>query len=158
MTKPARCTRPLRHSRRQSRRRLRGEALFEALVALVISGALLLGLGYTASRVLNAQRSTTTQTLALGQMRGQLATQADLALLCDGAAPVTIAGTGEDATATTLSVTADCSFANPTVSVPSVAGLSATLAAPVLDAMTLVTAGDEAAALLGGDGALEIAQ
>ncbi|MES2532154.1 MAG: hypothetical protein V4636_14045 [Pseudomonadota bacterium] len=62
----------------------RGDAMLEALIAMVLLGVIGLGLSYAAARALNAQRYLNTQNLAVMQMR-QTLQQTGVTALCAAA-------------------------------------------------------------------------
>ncbi len=140
--------------RARARRFAHGEAMFEALVAMVVSLSVLLGVGYSTSRVLNLKRDQSTHTLALSQLRAQLGTNGDLGALC-AASGMTI-----NVATSSVPLTSNCTWGVATVSLASDPNVTHTTAAPVLQAMTLSTVADNANAVgaLGGNGVVQVSQ
>ena len=148
--------------RRGGGRRQRGDALFEALIGIVLAAVLGLGLSYAAGRMLNSQRYASTQGIAVNQMRAALA-ERGLAGLCNGtqSAQLVITPTGGQSSTVTLAQP-QCSRAAVTVGVASTTALNVTLPASstgVVTGMQLSTpASDIAAQSLLGAGVLTISQ
>lgn len=143
------------------RHRQRGSMLLEALVGMVLSAALGLGMAYSAARALSAQRYHSTQTMAVLTMRGMLATPDDLAAWCTSGAGsfelrlnnVDSAGGTAGAVVSTQSVpyTLACSTITPTISG---AGQDAATSLQVPATLATTNAGSTASALFGGTGVL----
>ena len=141
------------------RHRQRGSMLLEALVGMVLSAALGLGMAYSAARALSAQRYHSTQTMAVLAMRGMLAMPADLAAWCTSGAGsfelrlnnVNSAGGTAGAVVSTQSVpyTLACNTVTPTLTGAG-QGVATSLQVPA----TLATTddGSTASALFGGNG------
>ena len=88
MTYPARCSSPPPSQRLGgAARRQRGSMLIEAMVGVVVSASLGLGMSYGAARALAVQRNASTQNMAVLQMRGLLAAPTDLSVWCAKARP-----------------------------------------------------------------------
>jgi len=135
----ARCTENRRH-------RQRGDALLEALIAILLMAAIGLGLAYSAARAINAQRYASTHALALQEMREELERRGQNESstgLCSSGSEVpwesTLAGS-------TASFVLQCATANVTV-----AGTALTV-----QTLASVATSDTDAnrALFGGDGAI----
>lgn len=143
------------------RQRQRGSMLLEALVGMVLSAALGLGMAYSAARALSAQRYHSTQTMAVLAMRGMLAMPADLAAWCTSGAGsfelrlnnVNSAGGTGGAVVSAQSVpyTLACSTITPTISG---AGQDAATSLQVPVTLTTTNAESTASALFGGSGVL----
>lgn len=71
-------------ARSVDRRTQRGDAMLEALIAIVLLGTIGLGLSYAAARTLNSQRYLNTQNAAVTQMR-QALQQTGVTTLCAAA-------------------------------------------------------------------------
>ncbi|CAN5279726.1 hypothetical protein BH10PSE18_BH10PSE18_13600 [soil metagenome] len=74
-------------ARSVSRRTQRGDAMLEALIAMVLLGTIGLGLSYAAARTLNSQRYLNTQNVAVTQMRQALQQIGVTALCADASTP-----------------------------------------------------------------------
>ncbi len=155
MRKPERCTsgRP-----RPACRRERGDALLEALIGVLLTVVIGLGLSYAASRTLVEQRNQTTQNAVLAQVSNALLTTG-VPSLCTSGINVALKNANINATLK-LQSSPVCASAPITVSVTGgAATLSAALPAGVVTSMHFVTPGDAASiALLGGNGVLAISQ
>jgi len=144
--------------------RQRGDALFEALVGVVVASIVGLGLAYTASRMMVSQRVSTTQYAVLTQMTNALTTQG-VAALCGGTAPnsITVKGTDNANVTTTNTIAMAAPTCNTTTQI-SVSGPNnfqpATLAAGIATTMNLSTPATNSTAegLLGGTGVMTISQ
>lgn len=156
MMKKAPCIEARRHRRSQ-----RGDALFEALIGLVIMVVLGLGLSYAAARVLYNQRFASTQGIALQQMRGALETTG-IQNLCNGsAATLSITPTGGSAQVVQMPAPS-CNRDAVTVGVAADASLQATLTSSgtsVVTRMVFSTPTDDSTAKgLLGAGAMTLSQ
>lgn len=151
MTKPAHCIDPLPH------RTQRGDVLMEALIALLLTAILGLGLSYAASRVLAAQRYAMAHGIALAQMRNLLETVGVPGLCAASSVPaLTIAPTGGSAVQLPLE-TAGCTAENVSIATTS-ADLNLTLANAAITSLTLSTASTASADALLGAGTLVLRQ
>ncbi len=136
-----------------------GSMLLEALVGLVLSAALGLGMAYSAARALSMQRYHSTQTMAVLTMRGMLAVPADLAAWCASGAGsfdlrlnnVNSAGAAGVASTQTVPYALACSTVTPTISGAG-QGVATSLQVPATLATT--DAGATASALFGGSGVI----
>lgn len=167
MTYPARCSSPSPHLRRRlvsAARRQRGSMLIEAMVGVVVSASLGLGMSYAAARALAVQRNASTQNMAVLQMRGLLAAPGDLSAWCahGGARSFDLSlnnlnAASAAATATTVTVpyTLSCSTLTPTVTG---ANQSATVSLTRPATLATSNAGAIASATLGGSGVLRFGQ
>ncbi len=130
-----------------------GDAMLEALIAMVLLGAIGLGLSYAAARALNSQRYLNTQNMAVTQLRQELQQTGVTALCIGGVAPSALKMAGNDFT-----LDFSCQRGNVTISLPdgSNAVTLSGAAAPVtaLDLSTPTTAASRA--LFGGDGRIAI--
>lgn len=142
-------------SRWQGQRQQRGSVLFEALIGVVLSAALGLGMAYSAAATLKAQRYANLESMAVLQMRGLLAappsTMSDWCTTKGGSFSlllnnVTAAGEAATSSANTVSYTLDCAVFTPTVT-----GASQSAAVSVQRPTTLATTSG-ASSLVGGDG------
>ena len=162
MTRQARCSeramrRPKRCAVVRPGRRQGGSMLLEALVGLVLSAALGLGMAYSAARALSTQRYHSTQTMAVLTMRGMLAVPADLAAWCASGSGsfalrlnnVNSAGATGVASTQTVPYALACSTVTPTISGAG-QGVATSLQVPATLATT--DAGATASALFGGSG------
>jgi len=143
--------------------RQRGDALFEALVGVVVASIVGLGLSYTASRMMVSQRYATGQYAVLTQMVNSL-TSSGVASLCGGTAPTGITVTGSVNGTTTATDTIPmsaptCTSATITVSGPGNTQPE-TLSSGIVTTMSLSTPASNttAEALIGGSGVMTIAQ
>jgi hypothetical protein len=131
--------------------------LLEALVGLVLSAALGLGMAYSAARALSMQRYHSTQTMAVLAMRGMLAVPADLSAWCTSGSGsfalrlnnVDSAGATGAASTHTVPYALVCSTVTPTISAAG-QDVATSLQVPV----TLATTqdGSTTSGLFGGDG------
>ena len=163
MTQQAPCSeramrRPQRRAGARPGWRQRGSMLFEALVGLMLSAALGLGMAYSAARALSAQRYHSTQTMAVLALRGMLTVPADLAAWCTSGAGsfdlrlnnVSSAGASAAAASTqTVPYALACSTVTPTITGAG-QGVATSLQVPATLATTDV--GSTASALFGGSG------
>ena len=150
MTKPVPCI-------NRPHRTQRGDALMEALVALLLTSILGLGLSYAASRVLAAQRYAMAHGIALAQMRHLLETVGVPGLCAAGSAPtLTIAPTNGSAVQVALE-TAGCTAENVGIATAN-ADLNLTLANAAVTRLTLSTASTASADALLGAGPLVLRQ
>lgn len=167
MTYPVRCSSPslrLRLGSASAARPQRGSMLMEAMVGVVVSASLGLGMSYSAARALAVQRNASTQNMAVLQMRGLLAAPADLSAWCanGGARSFDLSlnnlnAAGAAATATTVAVpyALTCSTLTPTVTG---ASQSATVSLTRPATLATTNAGAVASATLGGSGVLSFGQ
>jgi len=133
--------------------------LLEALVGLVLSAALGLGMAYSAARALSMQRYHSTQTMAVLAMRGMLAVPADLAAWCNSGSGsfalrlnnVDSAGATAAASTQTVPYALTCSTVTPTISGAG-QGVATSLQVPATLATT--DAGSTASALFGDGGVI----
>jgi len=134
--------------------------LLEALVGLVLSAALGLGMAYSAARALSMQRYHSTQTMAVLAMRGMLAVPVDLAAWCTSGSGsfalrlnnVNSAGaTAAAASTQTVPYALTCSTVTPTISGAG-QGVATSLQVPATLATT--DAGSTASALFGDGGVI----
>ena len=167
MAYPARCSNL--HPRRRlgsasAARPQRGSMLMEAMVGVVVSASLGLGMSYGAARALAVQRNASTQNMAVLQMRGLLATPTDLGAWCatGGARSFNLSlnnvnAAGAAATATTVAVpyALTCSTLTPTVTG---ANQSATVSLTRPATLATTNAGAVAGATLGGSGVVSFGQ
>ncbi len=169
MTWRARCSNPPspwqpRAGVAQCRRRQGGSMLVEAMVGVVLSAALGLGMSYGAARALAAQRYASTQNMAVLQMRALLATPSDLGVWCaNGGARsfnlslgnLNAAGTATTASAVAVPYALTCNTLTPTVT-----GASQSVTVSLTRPTTLATTntGAVASATLGGSGVLSFGQ
>jgi Tfp pilus assembly protein PilV len=156
--KPDLCTegRHPRTARRgcSRRGRQRGDALFEALVGIVVASVVGLGLAYSASRLMLGQLYVSTQNAVLDQMVNDL-TSTGVSTLCAGTAPPNVA-----VRSATITMTAPtCQTAAITVSLNG-GTQSQSLGTGLVTAMTFSTPSGNAQAetVLGGNGVMTISQ
>lgn len=129
-------------------RRQRGDALFEALIGLVLMAIVGLGLAYTSSRAINAQRYLNTQNLAITEVRSQLQLQTDL---CDGTPdPIAISLANEN-----FDFTPTCTAETIRISVADDVAPEANLSVETLSSVS-TSETDATRRLFGGDGTLVI--
>ena len=165
MTYPVRCSSPPPSQRLGcAARRQRGSMLIEAMVGVVVSASLGLGMSYGAARALAVQRNASTQNMAVLQMRGLLAAPSDLSAWCaNGGARsfdlslknVNAAGAAATATTVTVPYALSCSTLTPTVTG---ANQSATVSLTRPATLATTNAGAVASATLGGNGVLSFGQ
>ena len=169
MTYPARCSSPhphphpgRPHAGASAARRQCGSMLIEAMVGVVVSASLGLGMSYSAARALAVQRNASTQNMAVLQMRGLLAAPSDLSAWCaNGGARSfdlrlnNVNAAGAAATATTVPYALSCSTLTPTVTG---ANQSATVSLTRPATLATTNAGAVASATLGGSGVLSFGQ
>ncbi len=138
--------------------------LLEAMVGVVLSASLGLGMSYSAARALALQRQSSTQNMAVLQMRSLLATPSDLGAWCanSGARSFDLSlnnvdAAGIDATPSTVTVPymLTCNTFTPTVSG---ANQSVTVSLTRPATLTTTNTGAVANALLGGSGVLSFGQ
>lgn len=127
----------------------RGSMLIEALVGIVLSAALGLGMAYSAARALNAQRYTSTQNLAVMDMRVSLATGG----ACVPGSVAAASGAGSGALAN-LSYTQTCITLTPTISA---AGASVATSLSRTQSLSTTTS-TTTSSLFGGDGVISFGQ
>ncbi len=136
--------------------RQRGSMLLEALVGVVLSASLGLGMAYAAARALSTQRYQSTQTMAVMAMRTLLSVPSDLSSWCttgSGTFAVKLnnvdsAGASASASSNTVRYTLTCSTVTPTIT-----GASQSAATSLRIPSEMSTDGDSiATALFGGDG------
>jgi hypothetical protein len=146
------------------RMRQRGDALLEALIGILLLGAVGLGLSYASARVMVSQRNLNAQNAVLMQMGNSLA-GTGLSTLCSATTGPIVSVAGTNLTLAPLT----CTKGTVTVS-GSGGGLDATLSTGVVTAMTMPTvsscanststsSSDSLAAaksLVGGDGCLSV--
>lgn len=131
----------------------RGDALLEAMFAIVLASVIGLGLTYAAARTLNSQRYANAQGLMLNQMRGTLATSAGLAAMCETSV------FGKVASQSVEMKVKSCETPELTVSAgdPDLPALDNVSVNGVVTRMTFATAdSDDATRALIGDGAIEV--
>ena len=165
MKYPARCSSPSPRQRLGgAARRQRGSMLIEAMVGVVVSASLGLGMSYGAARALAVQRNASTQNMAVLQMRGLLAAPRDLSAWgASGGARsfdlslnnVNAAGAAATATTVTVPYALNCSTLTPTVTG---ANQSATVSLTRPATLATTNAGAVASATLGGNGVLSFGQ
>lgn len=128
----------------ESRRRQRGDALLEAMIAMILMATIGLGLAYAATRAVNAQRYANTQTLALQEMREELQRRGQ----AEGANGLCASGSESAWTwalgNSNISFTLQCASTNITVN-------GTTLTIPTLRAVSS-SDNDASRELFGGDG------
>jgi len=127
----------------------RGSMLLEALVGVLLSAALGLGMAYSAARALNAQRYASTQNLAVMDMRLSLATSG----ACVSGTVSAASGAASSALAS-LSYTQTCSTLTPTISA---AGASAGTTLNRTQSLSTSTSA-ATTGLFGGDGVISFGQ
>ena len=153
-----RCNTPMT----RCRRRQSGSMLLEAVVGIAVSAALGLGMAYSAARALKAQRYSTTQNLAVLQMRTLLTVPGDLSAWCAaGSGELNIAlnnvtasgavGDDDESRSTAVPYMLSCSVLTPTITG---AGQSATVSLKRPTALSTVDSGGGANSLFGGDGVI----
>lgn len=141
-----------------------GSMLVEAMVGVVLSAALGLGMGYGAARALAAQRYASTQSMAVLRMRGLLGATTDLGVWCaNGGARsfdlslnnLNAAGVATTASTVTVPYALTCSTLTPTIT-----GASQSATVSLTRPTTLATTNDGAvaSAVLGGSGVLRFGQ
>lgn len=142
-------------SRGQGLRHQRGSVLFEALIGVVLSAALGLGMAYSAAATLKAQRYANLESMAVLQMRGLLAAPpTTMSGWCTSGAGtfslllnnLTADGEAVSGSANSVSYTLDCAVFAPTVT-----GASQGAAVSVQRPTKLSTSA-QASSLVGGDG------
>jgi hypothetical protein len=151
------CMGRLSESARRIRRRTppsmvrsqRGGMLIEALVGILLSAALGLGMAYSAARALNTQRYTSTQNLAVMDMRLLLATSG----ACISGTVSAASGAGSGALAG-LSYERSCITLTPTISA---AGTSVSTTLSRTQELKTSTS-STTSALFGGDGVISFGQ
>lgn len=152
MQKPARSTSRMT---RLGGSREHGDALLEALIGVLLTVVIGLGLSYAASRTLIEQRNQSTQNAVLAQVSNAMLTTG-VPSLCTGGFNVTVANTKMN---TTLALQSGCTKAQITVSVTGAAALTAVLPAGVITSMNFATLSTSGSiALLGGNGVLAVTQ
>lgn len=143
----------------------RGDALIEAMVGVVLTAIIGLGLSYTASRAVKSQRYLNTQNAVISQMRESLAsTHLPLSAICDtGSVPsLDVAGNAITTTAVcskgTVSVGVGTSSGHSHEGGAGKTGLTLTLpASSVVTSLTVESSANETnAALVGGDGKMAV--
>lgn len=140
--------RPSRSTDLHLHRRQHGDALLEALVALLLVAILGMGSAYTASRVAVSHKYARTQAMAVSQLRQMLQNPGDVTAWCAGAAPppVLIRPADRQAAPIALAVTVSCTAAGATT-----IGGKAIVAAP-----TQVRLSVTSAATFGGSGSIVV--
>lgn len=131
----------------------RGDALLEAMLAIVLASVIGLGLTYAAARTLSSQRYANAQGLMLNQMRGALATSNGLAAMCETSV------FGKVASQSVELQVKSCQTPELTVSVgdPALPALDNVSVTGVVTRMTLATAdSDDTTKGLIGAGAIEV--
>lgn len=127
----------------------RGSMLLEAVVGILLSAALGLGMAYSAARALNTQRYASTQNLAVMDMRQSLTTSgacvSGTVSAASGAGSGTLAG---------LSYERSCVTLTPTISA---AGTSVTTSLSRTQELKTSTS-STTSALFGGDGVISFGQ
>jgi prepilin peptidase dependent protein A len=140
-------------ARSSSRNAQRGDAMLEALIAMVLLGVIGLGLSYAAARTLYGQRYLNTQNMAVTQLRQALQQTGVTALCIDGVAPSALHMAGNDFT-----LDFSCQRGNVTISLPdgsnAVTLSGATAPVTALSLSTPSTAASRA--LFGGDGRIAV--
>lgn len=140
------------------RRPDRGIALLEALIGVLISAAVCLGMAYVSARTLNSQRFAATQTAAVSQLRGLLSHASDIGTLCSGAGSLSLSLSDSSASTFSVPTSVNCSFSTVTVTLSGTA-ISASSSSPVLSALSLsTTTSSQAVELFGGDGVISFSQ
>jgi len=122
-----------------------GSMLLEAMVGILLSAVLGLGMAYSAARALNAQRYASIQNLAVMDMRVSLATSS----ACVAGAVAAASGAASGALAS-LSYTQTCSTLTPTISA---AGAIATTSLSRTESLATSTSA-ASTGLFGGDGVI----
>lgn len=139
----------------------RGDALLESLIGMALMAILALGLGNALARSIESQRYVSTQRMAVMKLRNVVATNTSYDTLCTGAPNIEMkldVGSGSP-TVKTVPTTVQCGAAkNFTVGVAGDASYNATVS--FKSDMTLQTSTDsnDAKALFGGDGVIQVKQ
>ena len=143
-------------ARGQCLRYQRGSVLFEALIGVILSAALGMGMAYSAAATLRAQRYANLESMAVLQMRGLLAMPPDpMSTWCtNGAATfplllnnLTADGRAVSGSTNTVSYTLRCAVFTTTVT-----GDNQSAAVSVQRPTALATDSNTASGLVGGDG------
>jgi len=142
-------------ARCQGLRQQRGSVLFEALIGVILSAALGLGMAYSAAATLKAQRYANLENMTVLQMRGLLVSPPDtmsgwctsgtgtFSLLLNN---LTAGGEAVSGSANSVSYTLNCAVFAPTVT-----GAGQSAAVSVQRPTALATTSN-ASSLVGGDG------
>ena len=129
-------------------RRQRGDALIEAMIGVLVTAILFVGVNTSLAKTLTSQRYSNAQHLALLQMRDEIQTGGITDICSGGADDAAVAGW-------TVTQTATCNNAALTVAIN--AGLSVSLAAGAVPAITFSLSTDSNTTsqdLFGGNGVL----
>lgn len=136
-----------------------GSMLLEAMVGIVISAALGLGIAYSAARALKAQRYSSTHSMAVLNMRALLSVPADLSAWCttgSGALSLSlnnVSATGVAGTGVTSAVPYALSCSVLTVTITG-ASQSAAVSLERPAALSTTNSGGTASSLFGGGGVI----
>lgn len=153
--KPALCTDP-RLVRAQ-----RGDALLEALIGILLMAVIGLGLSYAVARVLNSQRYTTTQNIAIMQMRNLLATNNNIQTFCTSTENVDVTLNPQAVTPTTVTLpaTINCSpTSSIAVGVTGNTGFNENVSFLTRLSISTPANNNSAKSLFGGDGVISLSQ
>ena len=156
MTFPAPCFKPqasarVRFTRIRPRASQSGNMLLEAMIGMVISASLSLGMAYGTARALAAQRYATTQSMAVFSMREKLVTSSAVSGSGNFALDLNnldASGNAVTKVTKTLSYTLTCSKISPTLTFANI-GAQVTVSKPC----SMATSSDAVSTeVLGGNG------
>lgn len=138
-----------------------GDALLEALIGILLMTVIGLGLTYALARVFNSYRFTTTQNIAVTQMRNLLVAGGSLETLCGNRPNLHVRSKKKNATYDIVEIPAEITCAagnNIAVGVPGNATFNQTVLFRTRLSISTPANNSEAIRLFGGDGIVTVSQ
>ena len=139
----------------------RGDALLEALIGILLMAVIGLGLSYAVARALNSQRYTSTQNIAIMQMRNLLATSSSIQTFCTSSPNIRVTLNPQAQVPTNIDLQAaiNCSPASTiAVGVMANTGFNENVSFITRISLSTPTNNNDAKSLFGGDGIVSLNQ